>query len=225
MKLKIIPLLFVTLIVCITFLLGCSKKENGSANSTKNVTMTESTPYHIKYDIKGKESGTLDLFVSGKNIKFEINSNQDSKDVKAEIYKYEDEMVMTSNESGKKLGIKMKIDEKQKNDLTDFTNITKIKEQLKNYKKEGTEDVLGYKCNIYSTDTSKVWLYEDFVALKFQNTKKDNTEDIITAVLFEPDVKLADDFFVVPKDIEVVDIEELMKGMDKPENMPDEKTK
>ena len=67
--------------------------------------------------------------------------------------------------------------------------------------------------------------YEDFVALKFQNKKKDNTEDIITAVLFEPDVKLADDFFIVPKDIEVVDIEEMMKGMDKPENTPNEKTK
>ncbi len=204
-------------ILCAAFLTSCGKKNAGTPGSdTKDVNITETTPFHIKYEIKGDEQGTLEIFSNGKNVKLVMSAKQAGTDIKSDIYKTDEGMIMVTDMMGKKMGIKMKLDDK---DAERFKELLKTKEMLKNCKKEGTESVLGYKCDIYSNDTSKFYMYKDLVALKFEYKSKTGSIETMTATTFEPDAKLAEDIFVVPKDIEIMDMDNLMKDTKSLEKM------
>lgn len=214
MKHKNYLLTAVLLFLCAAFLSSCGKKDAGTPGSeskdTKDVNITETTPFHIKYEMKGDESGTLEIFSNGKKVKLVMSAKQAGTDIKSDIYKTDDGVIMVSDMMGKKMGIKMKLDDK---DAKQFKDILDAKEMLKDYKKTGTESVLGYKCDIYSNDTAKIYMYKDAVALKFEYKSKSGSIETMTATAFEPDAKLADDLFTVPKDIEIMDMENLMKDM------------
>ncbi len=214
MKHKNYLLAAVLFILCAAFISSCGKKDAGAPGSenkdAKDVSITETTPFHIKYEMKGDESGTLEIFSNGKNVKLVMSAKQAGTDIKSDIYKTEDGVIMVSDVLGKKTGLKMKLEDK---DAKQFKEILNAKEMLKDYKKAGTESVLGYKCDIYTNDTSKIYMYKDIVALKFEYKSKSGTIETMTATAFEPDAKLADDLFVVPKDIEIMDMDNLMKDM------------
>jgi len=206
-----LTLKLISFLLAFVLIWGCGKKEEGKSDVSdkKDVKITETTPLHIKYEMKGKETGSIDMFIKGKQMKMEIKSKENGKDVSALIYFKDNVIYMITEEGGKKVGIKMSGEEIEE-EMKDFMNLAKAKEKIKDYQKEGTEEILGYKCDIYKKGEETISIYQDLIALKF--TKG---EEIMIATAFEPDVKISDSDLEPPKDIEYLDMNEMMKNMDK----------
>lgn len=207
-------LYFLALILSVAILLnGCGKKEGAGdkkdekteqKTEKKDISFSEKSNYHIKYDIKGKkESGTMDLYFKDKNAKIEVKITEGEKKSNVAMY-YENKVAYVITEIGdKKMGMKMAIDSKDKDD---FMELFEIKDKLKEYEKTGTDEVLGYKCDVYKTkDGTLLSMYKDVFTLKMVG--KDNEEFVATAL--EQDVKIGDDFFTPPKDVEYMDFSKL----------------
>jgi hypothetical protein len=93
---------------------------------------------------------------------------------------------------------------KDENFQKDFAKLYDVKDKLKDYTKGGTEEIIGYKCDVYTKGEEKIWIYQDKMALKFTDGKM-----TMTASVFEPDVKLAEDFLNPPKDIDFKSMDDL----------------
>lgn len=207
-------LFFLTFILCVALLLnGCGKKEGSGdkkdekteqkTEQKKDISFSENANYHLKYEAKsGNEKGTMDFYFKNKNARIELNFVEGEKKNNAKMY-YADKVVyMITEMEGKKVGMKMDISESKDADM----EIVNVKEKLKDYEKLGTDEVLGYKCDVYKTkEGTKLSIYKEVFALKIVDTK--NNEFVATA--FEQDVKLADDFFIAPKDVEYMDFSKL----------------
>jgi len=84
--------------------------------------------------------------------------------------------------------------------------ITNVFDKLKNWQKVGSEDVLGYKCDIFLTKMGdKLSIYKDNYVLKIV----DKNNMTYNAVVYEPEIKLADDFFQPPKNLEYMRMEDM----------------
>ena len=95
-------------------------------------------------------------------------------------------------------GKSVKMDVSQEMDKDPSRDLVNLKDKLKDYEKVGTDEILGYKCDVYQTkEGSKISVYKDYIGLKM--VEKSGKTFIATA--FEPDIKLANDFFSPPKDI------------------------
>jgi len=195
----------------IILLNGCGKKKESTdskepkTEQKKDVSFSESAGYHIKYESKSpEEKGTMDLFFKGKSAKIDLNMVEGDKKNNALMY-YADKVVYVITEmEGKKIGMKMDVSKNKDSDL----EIVNIKDKLKDYEKTGTDEELGYKCDVYKTkDGSLISVYKDIFGLKIIDNKKKE----IVATAFEQDVKLADDFFTPPKDVEMMDMDNLIK--------------
>ena len=207
-------LFFLAFILCVALLLnGCGKKEGTGdkkedkteqkSDQKKDISFSEGSIYHIKYEAKsGNDKGTMDFYFKNKNARIEMNFTEGEKKNNAKMF-YADKVVyMITEMEGKKIGMKMDLSESKEADM----EIVNVKEKLKEYEKIGTDDVLGYKCDVYKTkEGSKLSIYKEAFALKVIDSK--NNEFVATA--FEQDVKLADDFFTAPKDVEYMDFSKL----------------
>jgi hypothetical protein len=186
-KLKIFTPLLV-LLFSVLLLSGCGKKGT-------DVEITDKSPVHLKYDVSGKDKGTLDLYYKGKSVKMEIVSTGEQA---ANVVMYvKDEMLyMVMDMAGQKMGIKSSV--KDDKDFKEFSNMINVKDKLKDMKKSGTDEVLGYKCDVYESDKDgKVSVYKEMVPLKMISKKV-----TMPATLFEPNASFKDDMFEPPKDIE-----------------------
>lgn len=217
MKLKnvcIMPLIF---FVCLTLVTGCGKKNSTDADKKdgNGQTASENLSFHIKYDIKSNNPGTLDMYVNGNDIRIGINTNVDGQNVVTDIYRTNDGFILVNNEKGKNVGLKFKDTEESSKDFKNLFDIAKVKEELKNFTKSGTEDILGYKCDVYKNDTAEFCLYKGLFTLRAKFFPKNGTAETIVALEFEPDKKFDNNFFIVPKDINVVDVNTLIDELDK----------
>ncbi|MCX6166217.1 MAG: DUF4412 domain-containing protein [Ignavibacteriae bacterium] len=167
------------------------------------MSFSEGSSYHLKYEAKsGKEKGTMDFYFKNKNAKIDMNFIEGEKKNNAKMY-YADKIVyMITEIESKKIGMKMDLSESKEADM----DIVNVKEKLKDYEKVGSDEVLGYKCDVYKTkEGTKLSIYKEVFALKIVDTK--GNEFVATA--FEQDVKLADDFFTAPKDVQYMDFSKL----------------
>jgi len=210
MKMKNLFYLFAVTILSLSLITGCGKKdtagnkEEKKSEEKKDVSISENTPFHLKYEMtdeKGK--GSLDMFVKGKNAKMDIKAKEADKDISTLMYIKDGTMYMLMDMMGQKMGMKMDVS-KDENFQKDFAKLYDVKDHLKDYTKGGTEDVLGYKCDMYTKGAEKIWIYKDMIALKFTDGKS-----TLEAKEFEPNAKLADDFFDPPKDIEFKSMDDL----------------
>ncbi|MCX7833218.1 MAG: hypothetical protein N2490_03295 [Ignavibacteria bacterium] len=205
-----LTLILISILLVIGLITGCGKKDQGKSDVSdkKDVKITETTPLHLKYEMKGKETGSLDMYIKGKQMKMIITTKEANKDVSVVSYMKDNILYMITEEEGKKVGMKMTGAEIEEG-MKDIMNIAKAKEMVKDYKKEGTEEILGYKCDVYKKGDESICLYQDFIALKYAKG-----DEVLIATAFEPDAKISDSDLEPPKDIEYMDMNEMMKNLD-----------
>jgi len=228
--------LFILVFLSANLLIYCGKKESTATDLKdktekkkevyKDTSFSENSSYHIKYEAKGEKNGTIELWIKGKSNK--ININVDEKEEKSlwDVY-YKDEFAYIINVFGKKNNVSKendnnsglknlsdlypaaKIDLRKEKDKDPGKNLVNLKEKLKDFEKIGTEEILGYKCDIYQTiEGSKISIYKEYFALKIVDKKNET----IIATAFESDVNLEDDFFNMKFDCMYVNFNDLNGG-------------
>ncbi|MBI5403666.1 MAG: DUF4412 domain-containing protein [Ignavibacteriae bacterium] len=204
--------IFISLFIVLN---GCGKKEGAvdekkdgkteQKTDKKEISFSENSSYHIKYDAKSEKlKGTMDFYFKNKNAKVEVNFEEAGKKVTSSMFFENKVLYMITSLEGKKMGMKMDVSE-SKDASTEMIN---VKDKLKEYEKEGTDEVLGYKCDVYKTkEGTKLSIYKEAFALKIVDKKG----DVFVATALEQDIKIADDFFAPPKDVEYMDFSNLDK--------------
>jgi hypothetical protein len=205
-------LYFIALILSVAILVnGCGKKKESAdskevkTEQKKDISYSEGATYHIKYESKSPdEKGFMDFYFKDKSAKIIVNMTVGEKKNNASMY-YADKIVyMITEIEGKKMGMKMNVSDNKDAEI----DVVNIKDKLKDYEKTGTDEVLGYKCDVYKTkDGSLISIYKEAFGLKIIDKNKKE----VVATVFEQDVKLADDFFTPPKDVEYMDLDNLKK--------------
>jgi hypothetical protein len=171
---KRISTLFLILLMGLMFISGCSKKQAG-----KDVEISENTPFHVKYDLTGKEPGTLDMTLKGKNVKMLVNASKEGQVMTLNMF-VKDKMLYYILEAGE-LKMAMKSDISKDESFKEFDELINVKEKLKEMEKTGSEDVLGYKCDIYKNKKDETFsIYKERVPLKMVSK-----EGTMTATIFE----------------------------------------
>ncbi len=209
-------LFYLVFLLSIAILLnGCGKKETAGdkkddkneqkTEQKKDISFSESSSYHLKYDAKSEKiKGTMDFYFKGKNAKIDLNFKEGDKKVTSNMYFENNVLYMVTEVEGKKMGMKMDVSESK--DIN--TEMINVKEKLKEYEKVGTDEVLGYKCDVYKTkEGTKLSIYKEAFALRIV----DKSGDEFVATELEQDVKISDDFFTPPKDIEFMDLSKIDK--------------
>lgn len=209
-------LFILVFIVSVAVLLnGCGKKEdagnvkNGKTEQKteqkKDISFSENSSYHLKYDAKSEKlKGTMDFYFKEKNAKIDVNFNEGDKKISSSMFFENKILYMITEVEGKKIGMKMDVSESKEAN----TEIVNLKDKLKDYEKIGTDEVIGYKCDVYKTkEGTKLSVYKDAFALRIVDKKGDE----FVATLLEQDIKIADDFFTPPKDLEYMDFSNLDK--------------
>ena len=209
MKIQKLIYLFAVVVLSFSFMTGCGKKDSAGNKDDKKddkkvAAINENTPFHLKYDMTSeKDNGTLDMYVKGKNVKFESVSKNKAKDANSTIFVKDGFVYMVMDLGEQKMGMKMDVS-KDAAFQKDFGVLYGVKEMLKDYTKGGTEEIIGYKCDVYSKGEAKMWIYNDMILLKLVKDKR-----TMTALAFEPEAKVAADFFDPPKDIDFKSMDDL----------------
>jgi len=219
---KKLTILFIILIVAL-LINGCGKKDTAGTDSGKketaktedtksgkDVALDDNSSYHVAYkmDKEGKAM-TMDMFRKGIKVRTDVNTTEKEMTMKATGYFIDKTIYMVMDMAGKKVGMKLDPKDIGKDPKDADKQIYDFKEKLKEYEKAGTDEVLGYTCNIYKDKNGNIFhIYKDQAMLKMEF--KSGT---MVATKFEPDVKLEDSFFEVPKDVEFMDMGNL--GLDK----------
>lgn len=185
----------IVLVLSVFFISGCGKKAT-------EVEINENTPIHIKYDLdgKGKFKASIELNYKDKNLKVESISTGEQAINEIKIVKDKTFYIINDVE-GKKTGYKMALQTDMiSNELAYTIN---VKDKIKEMKKTGTGDVLGFTCDIYESEKEgkmTVYVYKDMIMMKVMS---DDVE--WNATLFEPGASIPDKTFDVPTDIEFKD--------------------
>lgn len=207
---------FLAFIISVAVLLnGCGKKDDTGdkknekteqkTEQKKDISFSENSSYHLKYEAKSEKlKGTMDFYFKDKNAKIDVNFNEGDKKIGSSMFFENKILYMITEVEGKKIGMKMDVSESKEAN----TEIVNVKDKLKDYEKIGTDEVIGYKCDVYKTkEGTKLSVYKDAFALRIVDKKGDE----FVATLLEQDIKIADDFFTPPKDIEYMDFSNLDK--------------
>jgi hypothetical protein len=203
---------FLALVLSVAILVnGCGKKKDSvdskeqKTEQKKEISYSEGATYHIKYESKSpEEKGFLDFYFKGNNAKIDVSMTEGEKKNNASMFYVDKVAYVITEMEGKKVGMKMNVAD---NKDAEF-DIVNLKDKLKDYEKVGTDEVLGYKCDVYKTkDGSTISIYKEAFGLKIVDKSKKE----VVATVFEQDVKIADDFFTPPKDVEYMDLDNLKK--------------
>jgi len=195
---------------------SCGKKEQ--TVDTKDTKVSSGTAYHVVYQIQSKDApGTLEMYVKDKKFKMVMEMKDAGMQGKSTIFMKDNNVYMLMEMQSQKMGFKMDTKEFQK-EQKDLANITEVKDKLKEWTKEGSEDVIGFKCDVYKDkDGNKYWIYKDYALLKAESKG-----ETVVATKFEADFKGGDDLFEPPKDVEFKSMDEMMKDMQKNLDKPKE---
>lgn len=199
----------VLFIFSVILIAGCGKKtDDQTSDAEKKEDKAGTSVFHIKYNIKGEGDMTLDMYVKDKNFKMDMKGNDESgKKMDALMFLKDKYIYIIGEEAGKKMGMKFKMDS-ENNEFKDITKLTEIKEEISKAKKEGTEKILDYECDIYKDGEKTMWVYKDMFFLKMVDGKT-----TMEAVEFNPDAKISDADFELPKDVEIQDMEQMLEGL------------
>lgn len=199
----------VLFIFSVILIAGCGKKtDDQTSDAEKKEDKAGTSVFHIKYNIKGEGDMTLDMYVKDKNFKMDMKGNDESgKKMDALMFLKDKYIYIIGEEAGKKMGMKFKMDS-ENNEFKDITKLTEIKDEISKAKKEGTEEILGYECDIYKDGEKTMWVYKDMFFLKMVDGKT-----TMEAVEFHPDAKISDADFELPKDVEIQDMEQMLEGL------------
>lgn len=199
----------VLFIFSVILIAGCGKKtDDQTSDAEKKEDKAGTSVFHIKYNIKGEGDMTLDMYVKDKNFKMDMKGNDESgKKMDALMFLKDKYIYIIGEEAGKKMGMKFKMDS-ENNEFKDITKLTEIKDEISKAKKEGTEEILGYECDIYKDGEKTMWVYNDMFFLKMVDGKT-----TMEAVEFHPDAKISDADFELPKDVEIQDMEQMLEGL------------
>ena len=195
------------------FSLSCGQKEQAVNKEEKKQTAGETSEdastsgnkmsaedFHIKYKTEGIINGTMDIIKSGD--KFKQKMNVDVKGIKSvtDVFVLENEVYTVTDIAGMKTGFKTDLSEynQRKQKSENFTDFRDLKSYLKDKKKTGEEEILGYKCDVIETDKGiSLSVYEDKYVLKISGPQFTATA---TALEKNPTVSAAE--FEVPKDVD-----------------------
>lgn len=225
--------LILALFLGIFLISSCGKKE-GSTTDGKTDSKTDSKkddfspdkPFHVLFSISGTKTGTVDAIYAGKKARTESTMNTEGMTISAIAYfNGGDTVYMVSEVGGMKTGMKFAKSDfsKDKNQVDMYS----FKDKLKDMDKIGTEEIIGKKCDIYRAKDSSytISVYNETVPLKFSTG---SGKMVMTATKYDTDVKISDEMFNPPKDINFTDAGGMMKDMQKmkdPKNMQDMKDK
>ena len=164
---------------------------------------TDNNSFYIKYDVRGaKDSGSIDLWVKGKNMKMFIINTDKYRMSESTMYVVDSITYFIFESDTTISGFKIKT---ESNDKQEFV-IYDIKQFLKYYQKIGTDEVLGYKCDVYQTKKGlKISVYNELSVLKILDK-----EAQVIAIVFNPDILINDDFFIPPSDINFIDFSKML---------------
>jgi hypothetical protein len=219
---KKLTILFFILIAAL-LINGCGKKDTTGSDSgkketaktedtksTKDIAMDDNSSYHVTYKMDKEGKGmTMDMYRKGVKVKTEVNLLEKEKNMKTTGYFVNKTVYMVMDMAGKKTGLKMDAKDIGKDNKDLDKQIYDVKDRLKDFDKAGTGEVLGYTCNKYTDKKGNTYyIYKDQAMLKMEYK-----DGVMEATKFEPDVKLDDSFFEVPKDVEFMDMGNL--GLDK----------
>lgn len=215
--LKIIVAVFLTVV-----LISCGKDQKSSGDKSKdsktedkssNDSFSPDKAFHVKFEISGNMTGTIDAYYYQKQARIENHMNMNGMQVVSTAYTNNDVIYTVSEVGGKKMGFKMdakKYAEESGKKEGQF-DMTSFKDKLKtDYNKTGTEEILGKTCDIYESKDGKYKLsiYKETVPLKFDFGKMK-----FVATAFEQDVKVTDDMFTPPKDVNYSEMNDMIKGL------------
>ncbi|MBN1633530.1 MAG: DUF4412 domain-containing protein [Ignavibacteria bacterium] len=201
----------VVFLMSVFLIAGCGKESGdgtSDAEKDKKEEKSETSVFHIKYEIKGEGDMTMDMYVKDNDFKMDMKGIEESgKKVDALMFVKDKYFYMIGEEGGKKMGMKFKMDD-ENNEFKDITKLTDIKDEISKAKKEGTEEILGYECDIYKDGEKTMWVYDNKFFLKMVDGKT-----TMVATEFEPDAKISESEFELPKDVEIQDMEKMMEEL------------
>lgn len=219
---------YVSILLIFVISLNCGKKEEQTVTQEKPKQTSESSDnagtsgsnisgedFHIKFKTEGIIVGTMDIIKSGD--KFKQKMDVDVKGIKSttDVFVLENEVYTVTDIAGMKTGFKTDLSEynQRKQKSENFTDFRDLKNYLKDKKKTGEEEILGYKCDIIETDKGiSLSVYDNKYVLKIKGP-----QFIATATALEKNPSVSADEFEVPKDVDFS-----KKG---PETMSKEKIK
>ena len=201
------------ILLLVTAALNCGKKEDAPKTEVKDTTKTVTTTKtetpanaHVVFDVTGDRVGTDDAYLMGNKFRQVMDVKKDG--VMKQITLISDGKIfyLISQSEGKKLGIKMPLDSSKDftmkkspgEDFEDF--VTK----LNSFPTVGTEEILGKKCDL------KITPHKDTMAVYQGYPLKANFRSkgfYMKATKFETDVKITDDLFVPPTDVQYIDLQ------------------
>lgn len=200
------PKVLIILTLCFTFSF-CNKEDKTESKNKTETSKTESSNNDLKitddfiidYDLVGRLNGKMTIYRKGNKLKQDINSEIMGMQSKNEIYVLDNFVFTVTDMGGKKFGAKTDLQnynmQKQTGEtITDFTQFEKF---LESKKVVGSENILGYICDIYDLGNN--------VALSVNNKryilKIKAPEFMATATKLETNPTFSANEFELPSDI------------------------
>src|SRR5438132_8701289 len=190
---------------------SCGKTDNTPKTEKKDSVKTTETiknespkNAHIVFDVTGNRVGTDDAYLSGKKMRQIMDVKKDGVMKQISLYSNGTTFYLISESGGKKMGIKMPLDSSkdftlQKGPGEDFEDFVA---RLNSFPTIGSEEILGKKCEL------KITPHKDTMAIYQGFPLKANFRSkgfYMIATKFEPNVRITDDMFVPPADVQYID--------------------
>lgn len=203
---------FIFFIMILSF--NCGKKEEQNVTkqektdqtpeSSGNKVTSESNfsgeDFHIKYKTEGIIDGTMDIIKSGNKFKQKMDVDVKGIKSKTDVFVLENEVYTVTDLAGMKTGFKTDLAEynKKKQIGENFSDFRDLKNYLKDKKKTGEEEIIGYKCDVIETDQGiSLSVYDNKYVLKIKGP-----QFTATATALEKNPKVSSDEFEIPKDVD-----------------------
>lgn len=217
-KKETVKLFFI--VICFSCLYSCSKENKNEPQSTKTETpKTEnsnksanlSNDFIVSYNLEGKLAGKMEIYRSGDMLRQNMNTEIMGMQTDNVIYILDKTVYSIINVAGKTIGTKTDLSnynasKETGETITDFKEFEKF---LDSKKVTGTENILGYNCDVYDISKDvKLSVYNKRYILKIQAQ-----EFMAVATALNTSPSFSKEEFEVPKDVDfkTTDMKELSK--------------
>ncbi len=203
---EIIKKLYIFLISISIF--SCGKEDKNESQSNKTETpKTEtnksavnlSNDFIVDYDIEGKLKGKMVIYRNGEKLKQNMNTELMGLKTSNEVYIIDNNVYSIIEVGGKKMGNKTDLTSynSKKKTAETITDFREFEKSLEGKKITGTENIIGYDCDIYEF-SQDVFLsvYNKRYILKIKSP-----EFTATATVLNTNPKFSGNEFVIPDDV------------------------
>jgi len=203
---KILTFLFILFIS--VNLTSCGNKKNSETqNKTETPnpdnnkkTVEQSNNFIANYELTGMMNGTMTIYKNGNNLRQKINTEIMGMKNINNVYIVNDEVYNVTEVGDKKFGNKTSLKEynlsKQTGEtITDFKEFEKF---ISGKKVVGTENIIGYNCDIYDMGNGmNISVYDKKYILKIRNA-----EFMAVATKLDMNPAITSNEFEIPKDVD-----------------------